>query len=149
MIRAAPSPHLAVEADGAGAVATVTVDGLVKLDLRRLRKRLTGPVGWQHDPVGSSPGVPYVENPKRQNPFLRRGRLLLPAVRVAVVQRFTGAGSFRGAVGAVDPGAGSAAVGGPRRPIMPDPLLFILGLMVTIMAGMAAWSIGLMDLDDD
>jgi hypothetical protein len=31
---------------------------------------------------------------------------------------------------------------------MPDPLLFLLGLLVTVVVGLAVWSVGLMDVDD-
>ncbi len=32
---------------------------------------------------------------------------------------------------------------------MPDFLLFVLGVLVTAVVGLAVWSVGLMDVDDD
>jgi hypothetical protein len=32
---------------------------------------------------------------------------------------------------------------------MPDPLLFVLGVFVTAVVGLAVWSIGLMDIDNN
>ena len=32
---------------------------------------------------------------------------------------------------------------------MPDPLLFVLGVFVTAIVGLAVWSVGLMDVDGD
>ena len=31
---------------------------------------------------------------------------------------------------------------------MPDPLLFVLGLLVTAVVGLAVWSVGLIDADN-